>query len=285
MKKILKTVGVVLLLVVVYFVFQSVLAIIPMVVYLFKTHGVEALSDVGSVSEIMGVSSDAGTLDSGIVNALAWGMMLATLAMLLFLQLTGFYRIKRGLFTSVSRRPLVLSVLLVFASMFALNIFVQSFELEDMLAKQMNALSHNLVGALTISLFAPLLEEALFRGAIQGYMMRHFKPWTAIICSALVFGLVHMNPVQVVYATCLGVIFGWIYYRTGSLLPVILGHVLNNSIATILTVSGVEEESFASADTAEKVVMAVVFMVSVFVAAKLVRMLNKSLPSVNGSNE
>ena len=284
MKKILKTIGVVLLLVTVYFVFQSVLATLPILFYLFKTHGAAALTDIGSVSEMMGSGAGA-SMEPEFVNALAWGMLLATLAMLLFLQVTGFYKLKRNLFTSVSRRPLVLSVLLVFASMFALNILVQSFELENLLEEQMNALSHNVVGALTISIFAPLLEEVLFRGAIQGYMMRYFKPWVAIICSALVFGIVHMNPVQVVYATCLGVIFGWIYYRTGSLLPVILGHVLNNSIATILTISGVEEEGFASADTGEKIIMAVVFMVATFVAAKLVQMLNKELPPVEGSNE
>lgn len=284
MKKILKTIGVVLLLVTAYFVFQSVLATLPILFYLFKTHGAAALTDIGSVSEMMGSGAGA-SMEPEFVNALAWGMLLATLAMLLFLQVTGFYKLKRNLFTSVSRRPLVLSVLLVFASMFALNILVQSFELENLLEEQMNALSHNVVGALTISIFAPLLEEVLFRGAIQGYMMRYFKPWVAIICSALVFGIVHMNPVQVVYATCLGVIFGWIYYRTGSLLPVILGHVLNNSIATILTISGVEEESFASADTGEKIIMAVVFMVATFVAAKLVQMLNKELPPVEGSNE
>lgn len=284
MKKILKTIGVVLLLVTVYFVFQSVLATLPILFYLFKTHGAAALTDIGSVSEMIGSGAGA-SMEPEFVNALAWGMLLATLAMLLFLQVTGFYKLKRNLFTSVSRRPLVLSVLLVFASMFALNILVQSFELENLLEEQMNALSHNVVGALTISIFAPLLEEVLFRGAIQGYMMRYFKPWVAIICSALVFGIVHMNPVQVVYATCLGVIFGWIYYRTGSLLPVILGHVLNNSIATILTISGVEEESFASADTGEKIIMAVVFMVATFVAAKLVQMLNKELPPVEGSNE
>ena len=42
-----------------------------------------------------------------------------------------------------------------------------------------------------------------------------------------------MNPVQTVYATLIGVIFGWIYYRTGSLLSVVAGHVLNNSMAAI----------------------------------------------------
>ena len=128
-------------------------------------------------------------------------------------------------------------------------------------------------------------EEALFRGAIQGYMMRHFKPWTAIVCSALIFGLAHMNPIQIVYATLLGVVFGWIYYRTGSLLPVILGHVLNNSVAIITMLLGMEQDSNAPLSDIEKTYMAVVFVVATVVAVQLVRMLDRSLPKVSAMAE
>lgn len=284
MKNILKTIGVVILLVSVYIAFQGIFSVLPALIYVIKgcMDGTIAIDDVSSLSDMLGVGAGAGgALEVDAINLLAWGMFLATLAMLLFLHVTGYYKFQRGLLTSVSRRPLLYSVLLVFASMFALNILVQSFELENLLEEQLTALSHNVVGALTISVFAPLLEEVLFRGAIQGYMMRKFKPWTAIICSALVFGLIHMNPVQIVYATLLGIIFGWIYYRTGSLLPVILGHILNNSFATIVTLSGVEEESITSADTTEKFIMGLVFIVATFAALKLVRMLNKELPPVD----
>ena len=51
--------------------------------------------------------------------------------------------------------------------------------------------------------------------------------------SSLVFGVVHMNPAQIPFAFLLGVMFGWLYYRTGSLLPGIIGHVLNNSVAAV----------------------------------------------------
>jgi lipopolysaccharide export LptBFGC system permease protein LptF len=42
-----------------------------------------------------------------------------------------------------------------------------------------------------------------------------------------------MNPAQIPFATLLGMIFGWLYYRTGSMLPGIVGHILNNSLACI----------------------------------------------------
>ena len=40
-----------------------------------------------------------------------------------------------------------------------------------------------------------------------------------------------MNPAQIPFAFLLGMMFGWLYYRTGSMLPGIVGHVLNNSVA------------------------------------------------------
>ena len=129
----------------------------------------------------------------------------------------------------------MLSTALVFTVILTFNVLVQWFPLEDLLENEFDGLTHTFLGAFTISVLAPLLEEVMFRGAIQGYMMRRMRsPWAAIIAAALVFGIFHMNPVQIVYATLLGVVFGWIYYRTGSLMSVIVGHVLNNTIATIM---------------------------------------------------
>lgn len=182
-----------------------------------------------------------------VVKAQAWGMLLSTISMLLFLHFAGYYRL-RGLLRSIAPKPLLISTLLVFTSMFALNIFVQWFPLKDNLSDIFSGLSHNVLGILSLAFFGPLLEEVLFRGAIQGLLMHYFnRPWPAIILSALVFGVFHMNPVQIVYATLLGIVFGWIYYRTGSLLSVIVGHVLNNSLAVVTTVlyGAAEEQAVA----------------------------------------
>ena len=282
MKNVFKTIGVVALLLVVYFVFQSVLTVIPLVAYYIKDYATGAVS-MEELTSMTSVSA-GGAMPPAAVTALAWGLFLSTITMLLFLHFTRFYRFERSMF-SVPRRPLVLSVLLVFASMFSLNVLVQCFSLDNLLEVQFDQLSHTFIGAIAISVFGPLLEEALFRGAIQGYMMRHFKPWTAIVCSALIFGLAHMNPVQIVYATLLGVVFGWIYYRTGSLLPVILGHVLNNSVAIITMLLGMEQDSNAPLSDIEKSYMAVVFVVATVVAVQLVRMLNRSLPKVSVMKE
>ena len=211
-------------------------------------------------------------------------LVMSALAMLLFLHLTRLFRLRKGIFTSIRIKPLLLSTGLVYSSIFVLNIFVQWFPLEDHLETQFNGLSHNLLGAFSISILAPLLEEVLFRGAIQGYLMRHFKkPWVAIIISALIFGIYHMNPVQVVYATHLGIVLGWIYYRTGNLLSVIVGHILNNSMATfsMLFLSDAMDSDVAVSDgIINEIIGGVHFgglmALSIFLAIKL----HRSLPAV-----
>ena len=168
------------------------------------------------------------------MSAFGAALFLSAVAMLLFIHVTRIYRLRMSIFTSIAPRPLLFSTALVLTSIPTLNILVSWLPLENLLENEFDGLSHNLIGAFTISVIAPLLEEVMFRGAIQGDMLRKVRnPWLAIIISALIFGIFHMNPVQIVYATLLGIVLGWIYYRTGSLMSVILGHVLNNTIATI----------------------------------------------------
>lgn len=284
MKKFFKVLGVIALLIVVYSLFQGLftgLAMVAFVVYAICTGEIDvnAVATYGDAQAFM----ENPVMEGYVTDAMAWGLFLSAVNMLLFIHLTRLFRLRMSIFASIARRPLVFSTFLVFTSMFALNIFVQWFPLEDMLTDQFEGLTHTLLGAFTISVLAPVLEEVMFRGAIQGYMMRRFRrPWLAIVVAGLVFGIFHMNPVQVVYASLLGIIFGWIYYRTRSLLSVIVGHVLNNTIATItmLFFADTSEaeliaENFSPvAETAMEVMMFLGFAaVSVFLAIKLHRML------------
>ena len=125
-------------------------------------------------------------------------------------------------------------------------------------------------------MLAPILEEVLFRGAIQGYLMRKYNPTVGIVVAALVFGLIHMNPIQIFYATCLGLVFGWMYYRTCSLMPVIIGHVLNNSLAVITMIMGAEEEE-ALMSLTDKVA---VIGGSLLAAVALMYLINRLQPAV-----
>ena len=272
MKKILHVLGAVALLVAMYFLLQLLFIVVAEIV------AVGAGVVIGDVPrEAIHMIDNALYLKENpvtaayVVKGQAWGMLLSTISMLLFLHFTGYYRLRKGLLHSIAPRPLLISTLLVFTSMFALNIFVQWFSLKDNLSDIFSGLSRNVVGIASLAFFGPLLEEVLFRGAIQGLFMRYFgRPWPAILLSALVFGVFHMNPVQIVYATLLGIVFGWIYYRTGSLLSVIVGHVLNNSFAVTTTVLYGAEQEQAVADSAAGIAGFALFAVlSVYLAVRL----------------
>lgn len=93
-------------------------------------------------------------------------------------------------------------------------------------------------GYVAIGILAPLAEEIVFRGAILRTllgMMSKKNHWVAIMISAALFGAVHGNAAQFVNALLMGLLLGWMYYRTKSLVPGILMHWVNNTMAYVLS--------------------------------------------------
>jgi len=97
-----------------------------------------------------------------------------------------------------------------------------------------------------VVIVAPLTEELLFRGLILRGLLRHYTTRTAIIASAVLFGVFHLNPWQFLGATVLGVLFAWIFVRTGSLYPCIFGHAFANGVPLIASVLKVDIVGFTS---------------------------------------
>lgn len=76
---------------------------------------------------------------------------------------------------------------------------------------------------------APVTEELLFRGLVLNALLRRYSPLVAVLFSALLFALLHMNPWQLPVAMVSGVLLGWLYVRTRSLWPCLLGHAFMNT--------------------------------------------------------
>lgn len=97
---------------------------------------------------------------------------------------------------------------------------------------------HKPTGFLAICVITPLAEEVVFRGAILRTLLTMFDRrwhWVPIIISAIIFGLVHGNSAQLIHAIPMGMLLGWLYYRTDSLVPSVILHVINNSAAYVQT--------------------------------------------------
>lgn len=97
-------------------------------------------------------------------------------------------------------------------------------------------MAHNF-GYLAVGVLAPIAEEMVFRGAMlrrlaefAGYRRR----WTVIALTALLFGLSHGNMAQGMNAFLVGLLLGWMYVRTGSIVPGVVFHLTNNTIAFVL---------------------------------------------------
>lgn len=92
-------------------------------------------------------------------------------------------------------------------------------------------------GWIAVGVLVPIAEEMVFRGAILRTLLTlcgHRWRWGAIVLSALLFGLAHGNMAQLLNATLLGCLLGWLYYRSGSIAPGIVFHMVNNSMAVLL---------------------------------------------------
>lgn len=91
------------------------------------------------------------------------------------------------------------------------------------------------VMALYVIIFGPILEELVFRGLCLGYFRRSLKSmWIANICQAVLFGGMHMNVLQGIYAFLLGLCLGYVAIKTDSIMATILMHIAYNSSSYLI---------------------------------------------------
>jgi membrane protease YdiL (CAAX protease family) len=76
-------------------------------------------------------------------------------------------------------------------------------------------------------------EELFFRGYMQTRLAARWGAARAIVVSGLLFGLLHLDPVQSPLAACLGLYLGLVAVRAGSIWPAIIAHTVNNVVAVL----------------------------------------------------
>ena len=195
--------------------------------------------------QIMNNGGDVSSFTPGETTITTTGIAMVLSGIAMIWHLIHFKYVKFNLksFGEISGKTIGLSIPFIVAGMVFINLCSEFLDLPDMMQETFRGMSRNVFGILSITIMAPLVEELLFRGAIQGYLhQKGTKPLHAILIASAIFGIVHMNPIQIPFAFAIGTIFGWLYYRTGSLVPGIVGHFINNSIACIQMATMTEEE-------------------------------------------
>ncbi|MGL4656214.1 MAG: lysostaphin resistance A-like protein [Sarcina sp.] len=83
----------------------------------------------------------------------------------------------------------------------------------------------------TMVVEAAFVEEIMCRGFVLNGLLNKYSPKVAILLSATLFGILHMNIPQFINATIMGCVFGIIYYQTRSLTACMIMHATNNFFA------------------------------------------------------
>lgn len=94
---------------------------------------------------------------------------------------------------------------------------------------------NTIVISIQVIIIGPIIEELIFRKILLGKLLEKFsnRPIKAIVYSALIFGIIHLNIIQGVAAFGGGIILGLIYYYTKSIKATIFAHILNNFLIII----------------------------------------------------
>lgn len=180
---------------------------------------------------LMAVLAHVWTLDTA--TQLGWSLLLSGAGMAIHLIALGYVNL-RQILRPVSSDIILCSVALVVGAIMCGNALGGLLALPDWLKSDFEVLGQTVLGAICIALVAPWVEELMFRGAImQSLATEGASPWRSITLSALIFGLIHINPAQILFAFLMGLALGWITWCTRSLWPAIVGHVLNNGLGVI----------------------------------------------------
>lgn len=89
-------------------------------------------------------------------------------------------------------------------------------------------------GVLIIGVMPAFAEEFLFRGYTQTRLVQRWGRWVGISITALLFGIMHMDPLQGTFAVGFGFYIGYLAEKSGSIRPGMVCHAINNSAQVVL---------------------------------------------------
>ena len=143
---------------------------------------------------------------------------------------------------------ILITIVMTFASMFAFDLpnywnmqLTQKSsvlsEFYDMVMEMLKSMTGGPFWAsfLLVAIFATIFEEWLCRGKVLRGLLTKMKPVWAIVISALFFAVIHANPWQALNAFLIGLMMGYVYYKTGSLILTMIIHFVNNGSAVVMS--------------------------------------------------
>lgn len=134
---------------------------------------------------------------------------------------------------------------------------------------------------LKVVIMAPIVEELIFRGVIMHGLMRNYSKVTAVVVSALMFALFHLNPWQFPATFILGLVLGTLMVRKRSIFLCIIGHAINNGLVLISIQywDEIKQTSFYQSGKTDQLVTSAVFALIAFGLMLLLSRSKKTIPN------
>lgn len=127
------------------------------------------------------------------------------------------------------------------------------------------------------------VEELLFRGVILSNLLPYNKGF-AVVASGVLFGLMHQNFSQLLYATVAGVVLGYIYVKTRSIWPCVTLHLANNALS-VIEAAIFERVSAATATTAYNAIQLFIFTAGILCGTVLAVRANRQRMTARAATE
>ena len=97
---------------------------------------------------------------------------------------------------------------------------------------------------IAVVIIAPLGEELLFRGFLQHFLEKYWKDITkAVLVTSLFFAFIHMNSYWFIQIYLLGIFLGYLSWKSGSIIPSLILHSINNGAAILLSFTNINIDS------------------------------------------
>ena len=174
-------------------------------------------------------------------SLMVWSMLLGNIIIVALFLGKRYTKISWGYIERRQVWPAVgISVAIAATFLLALMSFYELIDFDNLIPTDTELMAERarqhysgIAGILYGCLLGPLAEEIGFRGVLLGGLLKtRCRPWLAILISAFFFGLFH-GFVGFFGAMLFGVVLGWLYWRTGSLIPGTIVHIVNNSLSFI----------------------------------------------------
>lgn len=194
---------------------------------------------IGIILYDFGYRFDAG--DPGATGAVMFLASGIVISLLMHFQKINYKNLFHGASSSVSGMLVVLVVPIFLAS---IGLYILLTQLEAAITAFYPISEHDIemyqrlfsggfVSIITICIIAPLVEEIIFRGIFLRSFLNQHNVYKAILFSAFVFAIAHLDFHQIPSAFFYGCLLAWLYVMSRSLWPSILCHSLINSIAIV----------------------------------------------------